>query len=67
MDVVSAGGTLPILVVPLDISKTSSTSTKLTLKVDLIKFNPVEVKSVQDESEIFILDTRTGLLSTSTP
>jgi hypothetical protein len=63
----TAGGTLPIPVVPLDISKTSSTSTKLTLEVDLIKFNPVDDKSVHDESEIFILDTKTGLLSTPTP
>lgn len=62
-----AGGTLPIPVVPLNISKTSSTSTKLTLKIDLTKFNPARVKSVQGESDIFILDTRTGLLSTPKP
>ena len=60
-----AGGTLPIPVVPLGISKTSSTSTTLSLKVDLEKVSIEDhagAKSVQ--SEIFILDTKTGLLST---
>ena len=60
-----AGGTLPIPVVPLGISKTSSTSTTLTLKIDLeeVKINDLAgAKSIQ--SEIFILDTKTGLLST---
>ena len=62
-----AGGTLPIPVEPLDISKTSSTFTKLTLEVDLTKFNPAGFKSVRGESDIFIVDTKSGLLSTANP
>lgn len=57
-----AGGTLPVSVVPLAVSKTSSTFTKLTLEVDLTQFNPVAIKSAEDDNEIFILDTKTGRL-----
>lgn len=59
-----AGGTLPVPVVPLAVSKTTSTATKLSLEVDLTKFNPRVVQSAEEESDIFILDTKTGLLST---
>lgn len=59
-----ADSTLPVPVVPLDLSYKSTTVTKLTLEVDLIKFNPVAIKSAEESDEIFILDTKTGRLST---
>lgn len=61
-----AGGTVPIPVVPLEISKTSTTATKLTLNVDVNKFESVMVEGAQ-EPEILMLDTKTGILSDTSP
>ena len=58
-----AGGTVPVPVVPVGVSKSSSTYTKLTLEVNLTKFNPTSVQSAEDSKEIFVMDTKTGLLS----
>lgn len=57
-----AGGSVPVPVVPITVSKTASTYTKLTLEVDLIKFNPTMVKGAEEAEEIFLLDTKTGAL-----
>lgn len=58
-----AGGSVPVPVVPIALSKTASAYTKLTLEVDLVKFNPTSVQSAEEAEEIFILDTKTGLLN----
>jgi hypothetical protein len=55
-----AGGTVPIMVVPIDLSASSSVTTKLKLDVDLDAY--VSRKAVSGENAVFMLDTATGVL-----
>ena len=53
-------GRLPIAVVPIQISTSSSIVTKLKLEVDLTTFK--SEKALSTDKSVFILDTATGAL-----
>lgn len=55
-----AGGTVPIMVVPVALSASSSVTTKLKLEVDLEAYRSKKLDPA--ETGVFTLDTATGLL-----
>jgi hypothetical protein len=55
-----AGGTVPIMVVPVALSASSSVTTKLKLEVDLDAYRAQKLDPA--ETKVFTLDTTTGLL-----
>ena len=62
----SAAVPIPVPVVPIDVSAASTTTTKLKLDVDLKSFAPPD-RLKGTEPDIFILDTKTGLLQRPVP
>jgi len=62
----SAAVPIPVPVVPIDVSASSTTTTKLKLNVDLKSFKPPDRLKGADP-DIFVLDTKTGLLQKPVP
>ena len=62
-----AGAEFPIPVVPVEVSTSSLTCTKLTVEIDLNNFNPVEFRTGLKEDQVLFLDTKTGILTSQSP
>lgn len=52
--------TIPIMVVPIEVSASNTVTTKLKMDVDLREYTPR--KSISSDDGVYILDTATGIL-----
>jgi hypothetical protein len=58
----TAGATIPVSVVPINVGVSSNVSTTLTMDVNLNEYTPPMQIASEPRESVFILDTRTGKL-----